>query len=251
MAAIHGTDPEGEPRLPHTGPRSLLRRVRLDDHLPVDKRLARFYRITAGLMGAALFVFGVLGLTVGGAGDATVAGLSTNAPLDWLSIGVGALLFAGMFLDGNTASTLNLTLGVLFVLSGFVNLVVLERTANILNFQLQNVIFSFVVGVLLMTFGMYGRVSGRLPHDNPYWRARNPQGVARERAGLTARPEDEARTQPPQRDPRRSPERHPERRQERQPEHRSDQRPEHRPEHRPERRRRRLRGTRRGSAPRP
>lgn len=38
---------------------------------------------------------------------------------------------------------------------------------------MQNVIFSLVTGLLLMTFGMYGRVSGSLPHDNPYWRARH------------------------------------------------------------------------------
>ncbi|WP_049579047.1 DUF4383 domain-containing protein [Streptomyces sp. SBT349] len=178
MAAIHGTDPRGEPRLPHTGPRSLLRRVRLDDHLPVDRRLSRVYRIGAGLVGLGLVCFGVLGLTVGGGlfstGDDQVWGMTTNGALSWLSIVVGGLLFGGMFFGGNGASTLNLIIGVLFVLSGFVNLVILERTANILNFHLPNVIFSFAAGLVLMTFGMYGRVSGRLPHDNPYWRARNP-----------------------------------------------------------------------------
>ena len=39
----------------------------------------------------------------------------------------------------------------------------------------------FVVGLLLMCFGMYGRVSGRLPHDNPYWQARHPERAAEER----------------------------------------------------------------------
>jgi hypothetical protein len=35
--------------------------------------------------------------------------------------------------------------------------------------------FSFAFGVMLVLFGVYGRVSGSLPHDNPYWRARHPE----------------------------------------------------------------------------
>jgi hypothetical protein len=167
----------GSPRLPRQGPAALLRRARLDDHLPVDRRLSRVYRIGAGLMGLGLLVFGVLGITrnIGmfSTHDETVWGLNTGGALSWLSVVVGLLLFFGMLVGGNFASTLNMLLGVAFVLSGFVNLGLLETDANFLNFRMQNVIFSFAVGLVLMTFGMYGRVSGRLPHDNPYWRERN------------------------------------------------------------------------------
>ena len=38
---------------------------------------------------------------------------------------------------------------------------------------MANVIFSFVVGTVLLMFGFYGRVSGGLPPDNPYHRARH------------------------------------------------------------------------------
>ncbi|MDT0306047.1 DUF4383 domain-containing protein [Streptomyces sp. DSM 44917] len=173
-----------EPRLPHTGPRGLLRRARLDEHLPVDRRLSRVYRIGAGLMGLGLVIFGVRGVTAGigmfDTGDESVWGLKTNGALGLLSIVVGLLLFAGMLRGGNVASSLNLLIGVAFVLSGFVNLALLETEANVLNFGMPNVIFSFAVGLVLMTFGMYGRVSGRLPHDNPYWKARNPQADAEE-----------------------------------------------------------------------
>jgi len=34
---------------------------------------------------------------------------------------------------------------------------------------------------MLMFFGMYGRVGSALPHDNPYWKARHPEQLARER----------------------------------------------------------------------
>ncbi|WP_326735984.1 DUF4383 domain-containing protein [Streptomyces sp. NBC_01022] len=158
--------------------------TRLDEHLPVDHRLSRVYRIGAGLMGLVLLAFGILGLTdqVGffDTGGDTVAGLSTNGALSVLSICVGLLLFIGMVIGGNFASTLNMVLGIAFVLSGFVNLALLDTGLNFLAFEIQNVLFSFVVGLLLMMFGMYGRVSGGLPHDNPYWRARHPEEAAQE-----------------------------------------------------------------------
>ncbi|MEU0298637.1 DUF4383 domain-containing protein [Streptomyces sp. NPDC006175] len=160
------------------------RKAVLDDHLPVDHRLSRVYRMGAGLMGLLLVAFGILGLIdrIGffDTGGDTVAGLNTNGALSILSICVGLLLFVGMVIGGNFASTLNMVLGILFILSGFVNLALLDGGMNFLAFRMQNVLFSFVVGLLLMMFGMYGRVSGGLPHDNPYWRARHPEQVARE-----------------------------------------------------------------------
>jgi hypothetical protein len=174
----------------HSAPR---RRIRFDEHLPVDHRLSRIYRVGAGLMGLVLLAFGILGLIdmVGffdTRGD-TVAGLSTNGALGVLSICVGVLLLVGMVIGGNVASTLNMVLGLLFVLSGFVNLGLLDTDANFLAFRMQNVLFSFVYGLVLMTFGMYGRVGTALPHDSPYWRARHPERVEAEEAEETGQVE--------------------------------------------------------------
>jgi hypothetical protein len=99
-----------------------------------------------------------------------------------------------MVVGGNFASSLNMVLGIAFILSGFVNLALLDRSFNPLAFRIQNVLFSFVVGVALMFFGMYGRVGSALPHDNPYWKARHPDRAAEEqrrrrRAPLLDRPE--------------------------------------------------------------
>ncbi|MFB7506067.1 DUF4383 domain-containing protein [Streptomyces broussonetiae] len=161
----------------HTKPR---RRIQFDQHLPVDHRLNTVYRVGAGLIGAFLVAFGILGLIdhIGffNTGGATVAGLNTNGTLSVLSIVVGAILLAGMAVGGNVASTLNMVFGVLFLLAGFLFLGLLDTTSNFLAFKIQNVFFSFIVGLLLMTFGMYGRVGSTLPHDNPYWRARHPAG---------------------------------------------------------------------------
>ncbi|MFF1698953.1 DUF4383 domain-containing protein [Streptomyces sp. NPDC058257] len=162
-----------------TGPKRPRRHVTLNEHLPVDHRLSTVYRVGAGLMGLVLLAFGVLGLIdkIGffDTGGDTVAGLNTNGALSVLSICVGLLLFVGMVIGGNFASTLNMVLGCAFILSGFVNLAFLDTGLNFLAFRMPNVLFSFVVGILLMIFGMYGRVGSALPHDNPYWRARHPE----------------------------------------------------------------------------
>lgn len=163
--------------------------MKLRDELPVDHHLATVYRYGAGLCGLILLAFGALGFAdalspLDTAGD-TIAGMSTNVALSVISVVVGLALLAGAAIGGNFASTLNMAVGSLFVLSGFAHIFVLDRAANILDFGMTNVIFSFVMGLVIATFGMYGRVSSKLSHDNPYWQRRHPEQAARERAAVT------------------------------------------------------------------
>lgn len=151
--------------------------MKLRDELPVDHRLATVYRYGAVLCGVALIVFGCLGFAdalspFSTSGD-TIAGMTTNVALSVISTVVGLALIVGGLIGGNVASTVNMTVGVLFVLSGFYHVFVLDRAGNFLDFGMSNVLFSFVMGLVIMTFGMYGRVSGGLPPDNPYWRRRH------------------------------------------------------------------------------
>ncbi|MFD8589059.1 DUF4383 domain-containing protein [Streptomyces sp. NPDC059637] len=152
--------------------------------LPKDHPLATVYRFGAGFCGVVLLVFGTLGfadrLAFFDTDGRTVAGLSSNGLLSLVSVVVGLLLVAGAVVGGNVASTLNMAVGSAFILSGFVNLALMETSFNVLAFRMPNVIFSFVMGLMILTFGMYGRVSGGLPHDNPYWRSRHPEQAARE-----------------------------------------------------------------------
>ncbi|GAB2932248.1 DUF4383 domain-containing protein [Streptomyces sp. NPDC059173] len=158
--------------------------MRLRDELPTDHRLALVYRYGAGLCGVVLLVFGCLGfadqLSPFNTSGSEIAGLSTNGALSLISVVVGGALVGGAIIGGNFASTLNMIIGSLFLLSGFAHLFVLDRPANILDFGMTNVIFTFVMALLILTFGMYGRVSSKLSHDNPYWRRRHPRQAAQE-----------------------------------------------------------------------
>ncbi|WP_369211568.1 DUF4383 domain-containing protein [Streptomyces flavofungini] len=166
--------------------------MKLQEDFPVDHRLGLVYRTGAALCGVILLVFGCLGfadqLSFFDTDGTRVAGLSTNGLLSLISVIVGLVLVAGGVIGGNIASTLNMIVGTLFVLSGFFHLFVLDRPANVLGFAMSNVIFSFVMGLLIVTFGMYGRVSGGLPHDNPYWRQRHPDLVGVGSAGRRTAP---------------------------------------------------------------
>ncbi|MFC9947776.1 DUF4383 domain-containing protein [Streptomyces pratensis] len=162
--------------------------MKLRDELPLDHHLATVYRYGAAVCGLILLAFAVLGFAdaltpFDTAGD-TVAGMTTNTTLSVISTVVGLALLVGAVIGGNFASTLNMTVGGLFVLSGFVHIFVLDRTVNILDFGMANVMFSFVMGLVIATFGMYGRVTSRLSHENPYWRRRHPEQTGRAAASV-------------------------------------------------------------------
>ncbi|KDN87751.1 DUF4383 domain-containing protein [Kitasatospora cheerisanensis] len=161
------------------------------DEFPADRRLARVHRAGAGLCGVVLLAFGCLGLADGlaffGTTGERVAGLSSNGLLSVVSIATAAVLIVGAVIGGRTASTITIAVGGLFVLSGFVNLALLDSGANVLAFRIPNVVFSFVMGLVIATCGMYGRVSGKLPFDNPYWRHRHPGAQQQQAAAPAAR----------------------------------------------------------------
>jgi len=81
---------------------------------------------------------------------------------------VALVLLAAATRSPRAASTVMIVLGPLFLLSAFVNSMVLGTRLNWLAFSISNVIFSVVVGVLMLLLGAYGRVGSRLPPDSPY-----------------------------------------------------------------------------------
>jgi hypothetical protein len=129
-------------------------------------------RTGAIAVGAFLTVFGLVGL-IGGLGfldteGERVLGLSSNGLLSALSVLVGLVLLGAALRGPRVASTVMIVLGGLFLLSALGNLAVLRTDLNLLAFEVRNVLFSIAVGLLLLTLGAYGRVSGNLPADSPY-----------------------------------------------------------------------------------
>ncbi|MFE9558971.1 DUF4383 domain-containing protein [Streptomyces sp. NPDC006692] len=164
--------------------------MKLRDELPTDHKLAQVYRWGAAFCGPALLIFGCLGfadrLSPFNTHGSHIAGLSTNGVVSLLSVVFGLVLIGGVIAGGNVASTVNMGVGALFLLSGYAHLFILDKPANFLGFGMTNVVFSFVMGLVVVTFGMYGRVTSRLPHDNPYWQRRHPRQAAREAAARRA-----------------------------------------------------------------
>ena len=155
--------------------------MELDRNRRSDRRLDVVYRVGSGAIALTLIGFGLAGLTVRlplfDTQGEVVAGLSTNGALGFLSVAFGALLMGAAVVGGVYASTVCTVVGTAFVGSGLVNLYLMSTGANILAFSMPNIIFSFVVGLTLMTIGMYGRFSGGLAEDNPFreHRARGPR----------------------------------------------------------------------------
>lgn len=135
------------------------------------------HRIGAGLLGLGIAVFGVLGFVDRLAFFSTegdqVLGLSSNGLLSTISVVTAVVLVLAAVRGGRLASTVMIVVGVLFLISAFANLAVLDTEYNLLAFRLPNVFFSIAAGLLLLLLGAYGRISAGLPEDNPYRVARH------------------------------------------------------------------------------
>ena len=157
--------------------------VATDEHgRQYDPRVFAVQRIGALAVAAVILVFGVLGFTGGldffSTDGEPILGLSSNGLLSTISVLTAGVLVLAALRSPRTASTLMIVVGILFLLSGLLSLAVLRTEANLLAFQIENVIFAEVTGLVLLLLGAYGRVSGNLPADSPYAKPRSDDGPA-------------------------------------------------------------------------
>ncbi|MGY1635674.1 DUF4383 domain-containing protein [Geodermatophilus sp. SYSU D00742] len=143
-----------------------------EDHPSPGARVFAVQRTGAVLVALFLLVFGLLGYAGGldffSTDGQRILGLSSNGLLSTISVVVAVVLLVAAARSPRTASTVMIVIGVLFLLSGLLNLAVLRTSFNILAFEFRNVVFSFVAGLLLLVLGAYGRIGGHLPDDSPY-----------------------------------------------------------------------------------
>ena len=133
-------------------------------HFPVNHPARPLYRLFSGLVGLYILTFGVLGVikTWGEplfARDGTwVLALRTNLAFALVSVLFGIFLLIGASRRNNLGHYMNLTAGVVFLVTSIAMMAVLQTDANFLNFSMSTVIVSMVFGLLLLATGLYDKV---------------------------------------------------------------------------------------------
>ena len=136
-------------------------------HIPINHPLRPIYRTLAGLMGVYVLAFGIVGVLRSHdqgffeRSTTYALGLRTNMAFAVLSVIVGAIVVLGAFIGRNIDHFINLVAGLVFLVAGMVMLALLNTELNLLNFHVATCTVSFVIGLVLFTAGLYGKVSGR------------------------------------------------------------------------------------------
>lgn len=135
-------------------------------HIPVNHRFQPVYRFLALLAGVFVLVFGIVGVikTAGDPlfqqGDAEVFGLRMNLAFAIISVLAGVILVAAGIRGGNAAHFVNLVGSGVFLGAGIIMLLLLQTSADFLNFKVATCVVSFIIGIVLLVAGLYGRVGG-------------------------------------------------------------------------------------------
>jgi membrane-associated HD superfamily phosphohydrolase len=138
----------------------------MQSHMPVNHPLRPLYRGLAALAGLYVLVFGIVGVAKTGGygffqqhGTPSALGLHSNRAFAILSIVAGAIIVGSAVYGRNLDRWVNLFGGIVFLVSGFAMMVLLRTGLNFLGFTMTTCIVSFVIGLILLTAGFYGRVA--------------------------------------------------------------------------------------------
>ncbi|MFJ6195092.1 DUF4383 domain-containing protein [Micromonospora sp. NPDC092111] len=133
-------------------------------HFPVNHPARPLYRVFAGLVGVYILLFGVWGVAetwgdpLFDRGNHWVLGLRTNLGFSLVSVIFGVVLIIGASRRSNLGHHMNLTAGVVFMVTGVAMMCVLQTSANFLNFSMSTVIVSLLFGLLLLATGLYDKI---------------------------------------------------------------------------------------------
>jgi hypothetical protein len=132
-------------------------------HIPVNHHLRPFYRAVATLTAGWLLVFGAVGLnqTQGAQwfarGDWRAFGLPTNRGFAVASLAAGAVVLLAVLVGRNLDRLVNLGAGGGFLLAGTAMLALAGTDANVFNAAIETAVVSYVVGLMLLTAGLYSK----------------------------------------------------------------------------------------------
>ncbi|MEV4636167.1 DUF4383 domain-containing protein [Actinoplanes sp. NPDC049548] len=133
-------------------------------HYPLNHHLRPAYRVVAGAAGGFLALFGVLGIAATWGdpffhrGHDWVLGLRANPAGAWLATLLGIAILAAVVVGGNVHHHANVVLGWGVLGVAMVLLALLQTDANILNASMVNIIVLTVIGLVVLTAGLYGKV---------------------------------------------------------------------------------------------
>lgn len=133
-------------------------------HFPVNHPARPLLRAFAAMVGLYILAFGVWGTAqtwgepLFDRGSHWALGLRTNLAFSLASVAFGIVLLIGASRRSNLGHFMNLTAGVVFMVTGLLMMSVLQTGANILNFSMSTVIVSMIFGLLLLATGLYDKV---------------------------------------------------------------------------------------------
>ena len=134
-------------------------------HIPINHPLQPLYRVVAALCGLYVLVVGVM-LFIGARGQDFFAQeglprallIQGNQAFGVLSIVVGLVLFGGAIAGGNLDHWINLVAGGVFLVAGMAMMALLQTDLNFLGYSMSTCVASFILGLLMLTAGLYGKV---------------------------------------------------------------------------------------------
>jgi len=136
-------------------------------HYPLNHHLRPVYRFLAGLAGLYLTLVGAIGVgrTWGDPfthrGADWVLGQRLNPAASWLYLIVGVLLLAAVLIGGNLYHHGALVLGWGLCGLGVLIMAFLQTDANVLNASMANVITTIIIGLVVLTAALYGKVGSQ------------------------------------------------------------------------------------------
>jgi uncharacterized protein DUF4383 len=134
-------------------------------HNPVNHPLRPIYRAIAFVAGAYLIVFGVVGLiqTAGesftGSTGVRVLGQQSNLLWSIIALLLGAVVVGATAVGRNLDVQADKIIGWALLVFGTYALATSRTDANFLGFSIATVVVTYLVGVVLITCGLYSKVA--------------------------------------------------------------------------------------------